>query len=174
MKNLVSNGTLMTSRDIYRVGFQNNGKIGPLIAECVSYKLNIDIFNNADHLKNTGIFIPEDYTQSVYDIQKFLPPNQKFARQRGYNTKMKNNSLHIEEKEYTVERLRKTNPLPNLPQKTIISKTKNTNYNIVEGENNQSIPKNFSGERTGGPERRQEDIEEENQEKRETRLNSKK
>ncbi|VEN35120.1 unnamed protein product, partial [Callosobruchus maculatus] len=97
-------------RDFYRIGIPTGETVRPFVVETISYSLKTAIIANAKHLKGTGIFLTQDYTEADYNKRKILVTRLKEARKYKLNAKIKNNKLVINEVEYTIESLEREIP----------------------------------------------------------------
>nr|CAI5830427.1 unnamed protein product [Callosobruchus analis] len=97
-------------RDFYRIGIRTGESIRPVVVETVSYSLKTAIIANAKHLKGTGIFVTQDYTEADYNKRKILVTRLKEARKSKLNAKIKNNKLIINNVEYSIESLERETP----------------------------------------------------------------
>ncbi|CAH0555094.1 unnamed protein product [Brassicogethes aeneus] len=92
-------------RDIYRVGKKVTEKSRPIAIELTHYKLKLNILKAANKLKDTKIFVSQDYTQEDYQKNKLLYKYKKRALAENSEAYIKNNNLFINGEIVTYEQL---------------------------------------------------------------------
>lgn len=92
-------------RDCYRIGKESKERQRPLIVEFVSYQLKYDIIGNANKLKDTGIYLSNDYTPEDYQKRKLLYANLKEAKKQGLTGRIKGGTLIVDGESYTADKL---------------------------------------------------------------------
>ncbi|CAH1274709.1 Hypp5400 [Branchiostoma lanceolatum] len=63
--------------------FQPGERPRPIVAKLLRFKDRLTILQNAKHLKGTGIYINEDFSDAVRQKRKNLLPEMRAARERG-------------------------------------------------------------------------------------------
>ena len=87
---VISNCLKLDTRDMaieraHRVGKPdtNSTKPRPIVVKFLNHKDRANILENAKKLKNTGIFINEDFSAQVREKRKALLPQMRAAREKG-------------------------------------------------------------------------------------------
>ena len=83
-----------------RVHRLNAKKDSPIIARCTFYKDKIAILKAKRKLKDTNVFVGEDFSQRVRSIRKKLSPHLKTAKEQGKRATMIYDHLIIEGKKF--------------------------------------------------------------------------
>lgn len=122
--------TCQDINNIYRIGKNpQNGKPRPLMLQLISNIKKQEIFKNVKKLKNSGITIANDLSETQRNKQKVLYQHLKEAKSKQYSAKIYKNTLIVNGESFTYEELIKkdsTTPIEqqvpaDLPKKTLNS-----------------------------------------------------
>lgn len=91
--------------DIHRLGKPTGNNIRPVRVELITKKVKKNILKNAKLLKNSRIFIEEDFTREVLEERKILKPHFLQARNKGHKVSLNQNVLYINGEKYTAQDL---------------------------------------------------------------------
>ena len=91
---------------VHRMNQRNQQDLpAPIICRFLNYNDRMRVWSMKKHLKNTKIFIREDYAPDVIDQRKKLLPIMKRAKSLGHEAFLIKNRLNINNKWYTVNNL---------------------------------------------------------------------
>lgn len=88
------------TEEIRRIGKFNEGRARPVIIKLMRYNKKIEILKNSNKLKETEIWIDEDYPKEVQEERKQLIPIMKVAREQGQKAQLRYNKLLINNEIY--------------------------------------------------------------------------
>ena len=111
---------------VHRLGKKENGKTRPIIARFAFFGERQDVWKGRDKLKDSTLWIAEDYTHDVLEKRKILRPILRGAlaqanEENPVSAYLRLDRLYIENKMYTVDTLKQ---LPQSLQPEVIATPK--------------------------------------------------
>lgn len=89
--------------DYTRLGKYREDGTRPILVKLNKYNKKIEILKQAKNLKNTEIWINEDYTKEVQEERRKLVPIMKEARRKGQKATLRYNKLIINNELYEID-----------------------------------------------------------------------
>ncbi|KAK4874587.1 hypothetical protein RN001_013947 [Aquatica leii] len=90
-----------------RIGGYSKDKKRPIHVKLTKESTKLAILQNAKKLKESDIWIDQDYTKKTQEERRRLIPQLKEARKKGFKAQLKFNMLIVNDQIYKVEDLRK-------------------------------------------------------------------
>lgn len=78
---------------VKRIGIKQDGKIRPVLVTANTMGHKINILKNSKYLKETGLYIKEDYTHKVLQRRKELQEEYKSRKQKGEKIVMRRDKI---------------------------------------------------------------------------------
>lgn len=92
--------------EIKRIGKYIRDRQRPILLKLTTGNKKIEILRKSKDLKGTNIWLEDDYTKEVLAERKWLIPQMKEARNKGYKAYLKYNKLVVNDEIYGIDDLK--------------------------------------------------------------------